>query len=365
MSSPEAALTPADLARFPTYARMRLPRIARAIAVMMLATLVAVSLFLLFVPWVQTAYGEGQVTTLSPADRVQNITALVPGRVERWYVEEGDLVEEGDPIARIADNDPMILDRLEAERAQVEAEIAAAEQAVRVAQLDVDRQRTLVGEGLAARRDLEAAEIRVADLEARVAQGRAKLQGIDIRLNRQSLQVVTAPRAGRIQQIMALDQATMVSEGTVLATFAPKTSAVVVELFVDGVDVPLIYPGRRVRLEFEGWPAVQFSGWPSVARGIFDGVVRSVDDAASPNGLYRLLVEPAPDRPPWPGEPAVRLGARVRGWVLMEEVRVGFELWRQLNNFPLQGPRTGNGEARAGAGIASAATGSEQAADGI
>lgn len=363
MSSREGALTPADLARFPTYAGMRVPRIAAAIAAMMLLTLASAVAFLWFVPWVQTAYGQGQVTTLSPADRVQNITALVPGRVERWYVEEGDLVAEGDPIARIADNDPQLLDRIEAERAQVEAEIAAAEQAVRVARLDVDRQRTLVAEGLAARRDLEAAEIRVADLEARVAQGRAKLQGIDIRLNRQSLQVVTAPRDGRIQRIMALDQATMVSEGAVLATFAPRQASPVVELYVDGVDVPLIHPGRRVRLEFEGWPAVQFSGWPSVARGIFDGVVRTVDDAASPNGRYRLLVVEAPDRPAWPGEPAVRLGARVRGWVLMEEVSVGFELWRQLNNFPLQGARTDDAT---GTGMAPAAPakGSEKAADG-
>jgi hypothetical protein len=108
---------------------------------------------------------------------------------------------------------------------------------------------------------------------------------------------------------------------------------------------------------------VQFSGWPSVARGIFDGVVRTVDDAASPNGRYRLLVVEAPDRPAWPGEPAVRLGARVRGWVLMEEVSVGFELWRQLNNFPLQGARTDDAT---GTGMAPAAPakGSEKAADG-
>mgnify|MGYP005836648165 CR=1 FL=1 len=328
-----------DLARFRTLSSIGTPSIATTIAAMLIVALVAAGAFLAFVPWVQTAYGQGRITTLDPADRVQNISALVPGRVERWYVQEGDFVRAGDPIARISDNDPDLLDRIEAERAEAEAEIAAAEQAVRIARLDVERQRTLVSEGLAARRDLEAAEIRVADLLARVAQGRAKLQGVDIRLNRQSLQVVVAPRDGRIQKIMSLDQATLVNEGDLLATFAPRQSAPVVELFVNGVDVPLIQAGRRVRLEFEGWPAVQFSGWPSIARGIFDGVVYATDDAASANGLYRVLVLPAADRPPWPGEPAVRLGAQVRGWVLMDTVTVGFELWRQLNRFPLQGLR--------------------------
>ncbi|WP_235945789.1 HlyD family secretion protein [Thermaurantiacus tibetensis] len=329
-----------DLARFPTLAAIRTPRIARAIAAMLVFGILVVAAFLAFVPWVQTAYGEGRITTLDPADRVQNITALVPGRVEEWYVREGELVEAGDPIVRIVDTDPAIIDRLEAERSEAEAEIRAAEQAVRIARLDVERQRTLVAEGLAAPRDLEAAQLRVADLEARVAQSRAKLQGIDVRINRLSLQVVSAPRDGRVLQIRALDQATLVKEGDVLATFAPRQAQPVVELFVQGVDVPLVEAGRRVRLQFEGWPAVQFSGWPSIARGVFDGVVYATDDAASPNGLYRVLVLPAADRPPWPKEPAIRLGAQVRGWILMDTVTVGFELWRQLNRFPLQVTRS-------------------------
>jgi hypothetical protein len=106
--------------------------------------------------------------------------------------------------------------------------------------------------------------------------------------------------------------------------------------------VPLIRPGRRVRLEFEGWPAIQFSGWPSIAQGMFDGRVRAIDLSASDNGLFRLLIEPAPDRAPWPREPYVRLGAKVRGWVLMDTVSAGFELWRQLNDFPLQFERPGD-----------------------
>jgi hypothetical protein len=46
----------------------------------------------------------------------------------------------------------------------------------------------------------------------------------------------------------------------------------------------------------------------------------------------------------------VRLGAKVRGWVMMDTVPVWFELWRILNDFPLQFTRPGasptvNGEA--------------------
>jgi hypothetical protein len=81
---------------------------------------------------------------------------------------------------------------------------------------------------------------------------------------------------------------------------------------------------------------------------MFDGRVYAIDVSASPNGLFRVLVEQAPDRPPWPKEPFVRLGAKVRGWVQMDTVSVGFELWRQLNDFPLQWTRPQREPTRAG-----------------
>jgi multidrug efflux pump subunit AcrA (membrane-fusion protein) len=328
--------------RFKTLATIHTPHVLTSFAVL-IAIGITVSVFgLIYVPWVQTAPGTGSVTALDPRDRVQSVTAMVGGRIEQWYVTDGSSVKRGDPIARVSDNDPMLLERLAAERAQVLAEIAAAEQAMTTAGLDVNRFSSLYREGLAARRDYEAAQIKVADYRAKVASSRASLKRVEVNLNRQSVQIIRAPRDGRIMQIRAGDTATMVKQGDVLASFAPEQATRIVELYVDGRDVPLIRPGRRVRLEFEGWPAIQFSGWPSVARGMFDGRVRAIDLSASANGLFRILVEPAPDRAPWPREPYVRLGAKVRGWVLMDTVSAGFELWRQLNDFPLQFERPGD-----------------------
>lgn len=327
-----------ELARFKTLRELRTPHVVTALAIM-LAIGIALSVAgLVYIPWVQTAQGTGQVIALDPRDRVQNVTALVAGRIDQWYVTDGSQVKKGDPIARIVDNDPMLLDRIRAERQQKLAEIAAAQVAAQTAMLDVNRTGALYREGLAARRDYEAAQIKVADYNAKIAASRAAINKVDVDLSRQSAQVVRAPRAGRIMTINAGDSATMVKQGDMLATFAPEESTRVVALFVDGRDVSLIKPGRRVRLAFEGWPAIQFSGWPSVAQGMFDGRVRAIDLSASDTGLFRILVEPAPDRAPWPKEPFVRLGAKVRGWVLMDTVPAGYELWRQLNDFPLQYP---------------------------
>lgn len=343
--------SPLPAGHFVTLRGLNPPPVMRIFARIVVIGIVAALLFVTLVPWVQTAQGTGSVIAYDPRDRQQNITALVPGRLDRWFVTDGAAVKAGEPIARVVDLDPDFLSRLRAERDQKLSEMAATEAAMATAQRDVKRMTTLYGEGLAARRDMELAQIKVADYAAKLASSRADINKIDSNLRRQSEQLIRAPRDGRILRVTSIDSATIVKQGDVLATFVPEHSRRVVELYVDGRDVPLIHVGRRVRLEFEGWPAIQFSGWPSVAKGFFDGQVVALDLNASPNGLFRILVTESPDRDPWPSEQSVRLGAKVRGWVQMNTVPIWFELWRVLNDFPLQFSRPSaapaeNGEAK-------------------
>jgi len=123
---------------------------------------------------------------LNPEDRSADVAALVAGRIAEWYVKDGERVAAGQPIARVVDLDPGFLTRLASERGQIEAEIAAVTQSRATAQLDVDRASALWREGLIARRDVELAQIKVAEGGAKLAESRAKLQRIDVQLARQS-----------------------------------------------------------------------------------------------------------------------------------------------------------------------------------
>ena len=326
------------IARLHTLAGIRTPRTIRVVALIIFAATAATAAFLIFTPWVQTTTGRGAVVTLDPNDRPQEINALVSGRIDAWFVRDGEQVAAGDPIVRVVDNDPLLLDRLQAERAQLEAQRDAAASALETARIDLRRARSLFEDGLAARREYEQARIRVADLEAGLASAEASLARQAVDVSRQSLQTVTAPRDGTILRLSAGGASTVVSAGEPVATFQPADATRAIELFIDGRDVALVGPGAPVRLLFEGWPAVQFSGWPSVAVGTFPGTVQSVDPSARPDGRFRVvIVEPetvtAPDQP-WPSQDYVRFGAGVQGWVLLETVPLGYELWRQLNNFP-------------------------------
>lgn len=327
-------IEPAQLTHFRSLARLKPPKVAIVVAWLILLGL-CLTVAILFVPWRQTAQGGGQVISLDPDDRPQQVSSLVDGRVQRFFVRDGQLVEAGDPIVQVVDVDPDFLARLAAEKAEVEAQIAAIEQARAVASIDVGRTGQLFSEGLAARRDYEQTQIKVADANAKLAEARAKLKQIEVQQRRQSAQIVTAPRDGRVQDLNAAAGGALVSAGTILAMVAPERIERAVELYIDGRDVPLVDQGRPVRLEFEGFPAFQFSGWPAFAVGIYDGQVRSVDPTPRADGLFRVLVEPLPGKPAWPARRFVRQGGKVLGWIQGDNVTVGYELWRQLNDFPL------------------------------
>lgn len=266
----------------------------------------------------------------------------------------------------------------EALAAQREA-LAAAEAGVATARLQQTRLQGLANEGLASERDRELAELAMTNANADLATQQARLRSAEASLQskraaldraeasteadlrsataalrsaqtqvasadasllsaesevaQQAAQTVRAPREGVVQRIHQ-QAGVQVSRGTTLATIVPATSTRAVALYVDGNDAALITPGRKVRLQFEGWPAVQFSGWPSVAVGTFGGVVSFVDPSDDGSGDFRVVVTSDPEDQPWPDTRYLRQGTRAKGWVLLDEVSVGFELWRQINGFP-------------------------------
>ncbi|MGX1023973.1 HlyD family secretion protein [Psychroflexus sp. MBR-150] len=79
-----------------------------------------VFLVFMFLPWTQNVRGSGYVTTLNPSQRPQAIQSAIPGRIEKWYVGEGDEVKKGDTIVFISEIkseyfDPKLLDRTQAQ----------------------------------------------------------------------------------------------------------------------------------------------------------------------------------------------------------------------------------------------------------
>lgn len=273
--------------------------------------------------------------------------------------------------------------RLEMTREKVTSSSAALEAsraAQKAAELQLQRYRTLQADGLVSQRDFEVAErdfhlaraavdsseaslkatrneqsameaelqrIRTEsdsridsaratmnEAEGQVQETLASLAKLDVSISRQQSQLVSAPRDGYVFRLNASQDGEIVKAGDSLMVLVPKTEQQSVELWIDGNDAPLVRAGSPVRLQFEGWPAVQFVGWPSVAVGTFGGRVALIDSTDNGQGKFRVLVVPDESEPDWPDSRYLRQGVRAKGWVLLNQVRLGYEIWRQLNAFP-------------------------------
>ena len=164
---------------------------------------------------------------------------------------------------------------------------------------------------------------------------RKEIRDVEIKLQEMSRMTITAPRDGTVFRLNVNERGDAVKEGDSLLTLVPESTQKAVELYVKGNDMPLVEIGQEVRLQFEGWPAVQFAGWPSIAVGTFSGSVATVDATDNGKGEFRILIIPNETEQKWPSDRYLRQGVRANGWVMLRKVSLGYEIWRQLNGFPV------------------------------
>ena len=145
-----------------------------------------VFLLFLFLPWTQNVQSKGKITVLRPEHRPQTIHSAIPGRIERWYVRDGQYVKAGDTIAFLSEVkseyfDPELVARTRDQVTAKSASIGAyAEKAGALAQ------------------QIEALQLELRfkeeQLRNKVRQTEFKLQSDSIELERTRLDLIIADR---------------------------------------------------------------------------------------------------------------------------------------------------------------------------
>jgi multidrug resistance efflux pump len=181
--------------------------------------------------------------------------------------------------------------------------------------------------------DREKTKAEIGEGQAEVAKLRNEYTSMEIRAG---FYIIKAPQDGFVVRAQRAGVGEVVKEGEAVVTVQPANPQLAVELFVRAMDVPFVKPGRKVRIQFDGYPSLQFVGWDVGQIGTFGGVIQVIDYTASASGEFRVLVVPDSADDPWPEQ--LRIGGRVNGWAMLDNVTVGYELWRQINGFPPQKP---------------------------
>jgi len=149
---------------------------------------------------------------------------------------------------------------------------------------------------------------------------------------RNDLYYIKAPQNGYINKAIKAGIGETFKAGDRLVGIMPSDYDMAVETYIEPIDLPLVHKGEKVRIQFDGWPAIVFSGWPNASYGTYGGEVVAIERFISDNGKYRVLLAPDKEDHQWPED--IRVGSGAKTIALLEDVPIWFELWRQLNGFP-------------------------------
>ncbi|MCL4202639.1 MAG: HlyD family efflux transporter periplasmic adaptor subunit [Pirellulaceae bacterium] len=267
------------------------------------------------------------------AAKLQAKQDVIPGYVAKeWqtranYERQRGLFEKGIKPEKEVEKLRSEWDVAKAELDAAHREVTAAEKEVEAKKYELEQKRR------EAQTKVDYARAMREDAAGQAATTRKEIRELEVKLDELDRLIIEAPRDGTIFRLPIYERGQVVKEGDDLFTIVPESTDHAVELWVSGNDTPLVRPGDHVRLQFEGWPALQFAGWPSVAVGTFGGEVATIDAADDGTGKFRLQVRPDADDS-WPSERFLRQGVRANGWVMLSQVPLWYELWRQLNGFP-------------------------------
>lgn len=399
----------------------------------LLAISFAAAIIMAFIPWTQNIRSKGLVTALRPDQRPQSIHSVIDGRIEAWFIQEGDFVKKGDTILLISEVkdeyfDPNLLDRtnqrlkskelsvqaymekIKAQDNQIDAlvqtsglKIQQAENKIKqsvlkvtsdsidleayktdfeIAELQYQRMKTLYDQGLKSLTDLEKRKLNLQktmaakvsgenkvltsrnellnsmveltsieaqyrddiakaksekfsslsnmyDSEAEVTKLQNQYMNYSVRLDMYN---IVAPQDGYITQAVQFGIGETIKNGEEIITIMPAKYDLAVEMYVKPMDLPLLAKGQKTRVQFDGWPAVVFSGWPNSSYGTFGGEIVAIDNFSTKDGLFRVLVSPDTTDHEWPQ--SLRIGGGTHSMVLLQDVPIWYELWRNINGFP-------------------------------
>ena len=388
---------------------------------------------IMFLPWTQNINASGTVTTLYQSQRPQQINSIIPGRIVKWWVKEGDFVKKGDTILQLADIkddylDPNLVERTQeqltakkqkitfynqkiaATESQVlamkrglelkisslenklqqlnrkvlsdSAEMIASEIDHGIALQQLDRAKQMYKDGIIAlveyerrnnqynkalavmtekrqkfqntiqdlvicRIEINSARQETADkvfkAESEIASARGEVASTDIDVSKNTNQLANyiirgsqrwliAPQNGQVIKAKRAGINEIVKDGDMIVEIVPNEINYAAELYVNPMDLVLLQKEQKVRLVFDGFPAIVFSGWPSSSYGTFEGKIIAVETNRAENGKFRILIVPEGNEKKWPS--TLKIGTGANGFALLNNVSIWYELWRQINGFP-------------------------------
>jgi RND family efflux transporter MFP subunit len=217
------------------------------------------------------------------AEHEVNVFSKIPDRIERFYVDEGDFVRKGDPIAKI------LAVTIEQGVRQTEAALVAARAQEANLKVEFDRANRLYKENAMSQQQYDAIRTQFESAQAQVEQAEAALMSMKSQLNDAS---ITAPISGIIGK-------RYYENGDMAQPTAPvvkivQMDRVKVEFDATEEDLGKLSQGQPAVITVKAYPDKKFTGAVNKISPILDPMTRMAEievlvdnpDALLKPGMY-------------------------------------------------------------------------------
>lgn len=211
-------------------------------------------------PYAAIAQGKADVE-----GGVIQVAARRQGIVREVYVQEGDQVVAGQPLAKQEDDEPRLAAQTAtANLASARAQLALYQVQLRTAQREYKRLQGLAASNYVAAQKLDAAQDAISQANANIGAQSAAIQVAGAQLSQsryqQELTVIRAPANGRIARRYANPGAgASTLNVTSMFDLEPNTQRIVRAEIVEA-DIPNVTPGQEVEIQPEGDPDKTYVG---------------------------------------------------------------------------------------------------------
>ena len=240
-----------------------------------------------------TSYVEAS-GTIFPA-RESKIGSKISGKIEKIYVDEGDMVQKGQPLVKLDQTDLIITQK------QAEGNLRTAEARAEQARLNLEkikmewiRLSKLYQKGVISQQQYDDINMnyRIAQTQLKLVNGEVQQARITLDMaNQQLLNSVTlSPFSGLVVK-------KFVNEGEMISIMPPvplfwimDIGYVKVEMEVPEIEITTIKVGQRARIRGDGFPNRIFEGQVSVINPLVDPTSRTFRvkiDIANPQHILK------------------------------------------------------------------------------
>ncbi len=220
------------------------------------------------VQMVSPAQGQVQLTSTGYVVALTSakVAAKVPGRIAELFVEEGDLIAQGQKVARLEDVDQRsALSAARARTAAARARVMTAQASLAEVKVQLKRELQLVASGVSAKATAEDLQARVDSLTAAVRAAQAEAAAADA--DSQSIQIqldsflIVSPIAGTVvDKLVEVGEGVSPGFGTPGVVEVVDMSSLVVEIDVPENRLAQVEPRAPCEIILDAYPSQRYRG---------------------------------------------------------------------------------------------------------